>query len=337
MSQDGGDSDFEYGDQYSDQGSPQGKAEPATVANMPHDEEVNLTDDESEAASPMAGGQETGGVRGGDSPPANISDAGRDSDEEDDHDDPSLRGTGGAPEAGDDMGQHGDGGEKGYVAEDYKDLPCSEEIRDLFQYIGRYKPHTPALDTKLKPFIPDYIPAVGDIDEFIKVPRPDGKPDDLGLKVLDEPSAKQSDTTVLNLKLRQISKQSNLQPMNVTSVEHADKNPKRVTQWIDSLADLHKGKPPPVVNYTKNMPDIESLMSEWPPEMEQVLNEVRLPDGTLDMDAKTFTRILCGILDIPTYNNVVESLHVLFTLYLEFSDNPFMAGAAGGEDDGIKI
>ena len=70
----------------------------------------------------------------------------------------------------------------------------SDEIKELFQYIGRYKPHSATIDSKLKPFIPDYIPAIGDIDEFIKVPRPDGKPDDLGLKVLDEPAAKQSDT-----------------------------------------------------------------------------------------------------------------------------------------------
>lgn len=47
----------------------------------------------------------------------------------------------------------------------------------------RYKPHNIELETKLKPFIPDYIPAIGGIDEFIKVPRPDGKPDFLGLKV----------------------------------------------------------------------------------------------------------------------------------------------------------
>lgn len=47
----------------------------------------------------------------------------------------------------------------------------------------RYKPHNIELETKLKPFIPDYIPSIGGIDEFIKVPRPDGKTDFLGLKV----------------------------------------------------------------------------------------------------------------------------------------------------------
>lgn len=33
----------------------------------------------------------------------------------------------------------------------------------------RYTPQAIELDHKLKPFIPDYIPAVGDIDAFIKV------------------------------------------------------------------------------------------------------------------------------------------------------------------------
>jgi hypothetical protein len=35
--------------------------------------------------------------------------------------------------------------------------------------IGRYKPQISELDTRLKPFVPDYIPAVGDIDAFLKV------------------------------------------------------------------------------------------------------------------------------------------------------------------------
>ena len=33
----------------------------------------------------------------------------------------------------------------------------------------RYTPQKVDLETKFKPFIPDYIPAVGDIDAFIKV------------------------------------------------------------------------------------------------------------------------------------------------------------------------
>jgi intraflagellar transport protein 46 len=40
------------------------------------------------------------------------------------------------------------------------------------------------LETKLKAFIPDYIPAIGEVDAFIKMPRPDGQPETLGLFVL---------------------------------------------------------------------------------------------------------------------------------------------------------
>ena len=48
-------------------------------------------------------------------------------------------------------------------------------LEDLFQYVQRYKPQSINLETKLKPFIPDYFPSVGDVDEFLKVPRPDGE------------------------------------------------------------------------------------------------------------------------------------------------------------------
>lgn len=57
----------------------------------------------------------------------------------------------------------------GYNPDDFEDLPVSEEVQDVFQYILQYKPEVLQLDTPLKPFIPDYVPAVGDIDEFIKV------------------------------------------------------------------------------------------------------------------------------------------------------------------------
>lgn len=68
--------------------------------------------------------------------------------------------------------------------------------------VFRFQPQDIILETKLKPFIPEYVPAIGDIDAFLKVPRPDGKEDALGLIVLDEPSSKQSDPHVLSLEMR---------------------------------------------------------------------------------------------------------------------------------------
>jgi hypothetical protein len=81
----------------------------------------------------------------------------------------------------------------------------------------RYTPQNIELDYKLRPFIPDFIPAVGDIDAFLKIPRPDGKSDSIGLAVLDEPCAKQSEPAVLHLQLRAVAKQSSAKAVvNIT-------------------------------------------------------------------------------------------------------------------------
>ena len=65
--------------------------------------------------------------------------------------------------------------EGSYDPSDYDNLDVDNEVRDLFSYIMKYTPQTVELDHKFKPFIPDYIPAVGDIDAFIRCTRPDSK------------------------------------------------------------------------------------------------------------------------------------------------------------------
>ena len=237
----------------------------------------------------------------------------------------------------------------------------SGEIKELFQYVSRYKPHNIELETKMRPFIPDYIPAVGEIDHFAKVrpqrtthtpimpppplpphpslhaqvPRPDGKPDNLGLAVLDEPCANQSDPTVLQLKLRANTKTSAGLPMQVRAVDDAEKDPKEITKWIASINDVHRNKPAPSVHYTKPMPDIEALMQIWPAQFEELLETARLPDAELDANLADLVRICCSILDIPVYNSLTESLHVLFTLYAEFKANVHFQQQLDGEMEGM--
>ena len=196
-------------------------------------------------------------------------------------------------------------------------LPCpSSFFESLAQ---RYKPHNVEIETKLKPFIPDYIPAIGEIDHFLKIPRADGKKDNLGLTVLDEPAAQQTDPTVLDLQLRAISTMATLQPTVVPSIENASQHPQKITTWITNMSELHKSNPPPNVIYTKAMPDIEQLMQVWPVEMEEALETCELPSADLDVDAKAYARIVCALLDIPVHNtSLKESLHLLFTLYSEF-------------------
>lgn len=216
-----------------------------------------------------------------------------------------------------------------YNPADYAHLVVSAEIKGLFEYIGRHKHTDIELETKMKPFIPDYIPAVGEIDAFLKVPPPEGadaKTAALGLVVLDEPAAHQSDPTVLELSLRAVNKQVISKHATVGTIEHADKNQARVVKWIQSIEDVHRKKPPPHVHYSRAMPDIEQLMQVWPPEFEELLksSEFQLPDmNNLDCDVATFAKMVCAIMDIPVYDKVTESLHVLFTLYSEFQNHAY--------------
>eukprot|EP00879_Flechtneria_rotunda_P015501 GHRR01016211.1.p1 GENE.GHRR01016211.1~~GHRR01016211.1.p1 ORF type:complete len:224 (+),score=80.38 GHRR01016211.1:1292-1963(+) len=219
----------------------------------------------------------------------------------------------------------------GYSPDDYAHLQVSGDVQDLFKYISRYQPQTIQLASWLKPFIPDFIPAIGGTDEFIKVPRPDGRPDYLGLKVLDEPAAVQSDPTLLNLQLRQLSKDTPGVRMDIVGrIDHNDKDKQqRLSAWISSITDIHKHRPTAAVSYSRPMPDIEALMQEWPPKLEAAYHSTKLPTADLDLDLLSYSKLVCALTGVPVYDNVIESLHVLFTLFLEFKQNPFFRQQVG--------
>jgi hypothetical protein len=56
-----------------------------------------------------------------------------------------------------------------YVARNYDHLDVPTDVRDLFQLIEAYKPQEVELGTPLHCIIPDYIPAMGAPDVFLKV------------------------------------------------------------------------------------------------------------------------------------------------------------------------
>lgn len=104
----------------------------------------------------------------------------------------ARRAQGGVPKEIMDPGNIGDGRmatgsmipPNAYDPMQYANLKTSPEISELFQYIFRYHPHDIVLETRLKPFIPDFIPAIGEVDAFLKVSRPDGVEEILGLQIL---------------------------------------------------------------------------------------------------------------------------------------------------------
>ena len=139
------------------------------------------------------------------------------------------------------------------------------------------------------------------MDAFLKMPKPDGQKEDLGIAVLDEPCLNHEDKTVLELKYVQSKNVARAAPIDVDSIDNADKKPREVSRWISSVQDLHKTRPPPTVNYTKNMPDIESLMQEWPPEMEAAFKQTSFPGPEIDMNVSEYAKIICAMSDIPVH------------------------------------
>ena len=57
--------------------------------------------------------------------------------------------------------------EGAYDPREFEHLNVDPDVSKLFLYIQKYQSQSIILDYKLKPFIPEFIPAVGDIDAFL--------------------------------------------------------------------------------------------------------------------------------------------------------------------------
>jgi len=226
----------------------------------------------------------------------------------------------------------------------YEDVDFTDEQLELFKHIAVYKPKQIDLETVLKPLIPDYIPSVGWVDPFIKPPAPpfmtkqsaedndsgneqsDGEAEVapiLGLTVLDEPGATQSNASILQMQLKAHSKQCMRTEIRVDSIERAERNPKRIESWISSIELLHRTQPAADVEYSQPMPAIDRLMQVWPPPLEALLNRTQLPTAEIDASVEDYSQIVCSLMDIPVHQDrgLIQSLHVLFTLWMAFRNN----------------
>lgn len=301
------------------------------LRNQPFDEAYDV-DDPEDVASNMA---DTPDAYGRPVAPA-MSPEGEEEEEDDDRGDSPPQTAGDSPEygseySGSDLSPIKEEANKpqsegAYDSRNYDSLNVSADVKELFSYISRYTPQVAEIEPKLKPFIPDFIPAVGDIDAMLKVERPDGLQETLGFSVLDEPCAAQSDPTVLDLQLRSISKTASSKSVNVKQID-GQTDTKAIDSWITSITELHKDKPPQSVNYSANMPEIDTLMQEWPPEFENLLAKAQLPGADLNISLKEYVSIVCALTDIPIHKSRIESLHVLFTLFREFKDSQHFQSA----------
>lgn len=206
------------------------------------------------------------------------------------------------------------------------DLADASGMASLFALITKFEPEPVELNVHWKPFIPDLVPAIGAIDAFIKIPRPDGELDDLGLVIVDEPSIAQSNPQILRMELRDqygISSPANEGDAYIGMIEDPQKGRKALDSWLESIEEIHRKKPPPVMMYSRPMPEMEDLMEPFSPKFEETLSALVLPSCEIDLSFEDYARVVCALLDIPVGSNIVESLHHLFSLYVSFSGNTY--------------
>lgn len=62
-----------------------------------------------------------------------------------------------------------------------------------------------------------------------------------------------------------------------------------------------------------------------------------LPTADMDMSTEEYARVVCALVDIPVHTggsaeaapgNLIQSLHLLFSLYMEFKSNAHFRGGA---------
>jgi intraflagellar transport protein 46 len=161
--------------------------------------------------------------------------------------------------------------------------------------------------------------------------------------------ARQSDPTLLEMQLRAAAKRTiHGGDMMVSSIEHAEQHPAKIEKWIADVDALHRGKPPHKMHYEGAMPDVEALMEQWPAAFEAFLDssssssssssdssDALLPSPDLDLSLAEYAKTLCSILDIPC-ERPVEALHLMFTLFLDFRNNPHFAARLNEENGGDR-
>ncbi|XP_039447258.1 intraflagellar transport protein 46 homolog [Culex pipiens pallens] len=216
--------------------------------------------------------------------------------------------------------------EKEFNPKFYDNIEAPSEVKDLFQYITRFSPQRVTIDYKLKIFVPDFIPSVGDIDAFLKICSPPFINEDnkkilteqikkLGLETLDEPCGEQSDRVLLQMKMRSIF----TKPLETPSA--IAKSTKDIDRWITEIQSLKANQSAQNVNALKSMINIDNLMSEWPEEVEKLLDTFGFPSANLDCSLVKYIEVVCNIFDIPVNRNngqagYIQALYNLFNLYL---------------------
>ncbi|XP_036329641.1 intraflagellar transport protein 46 homolog [Rhagoletis pomonella] len=215
--------------------------------------------------------------------------------------------------------------------EQWEKLTVHQELKDLFPNILKYTPQCIDTPYHLQPFIPDFVPSVGDVDAFLKVTtppllKPQRKQEindflyKMGLYVLDEPSGDQSEPSLLNMKLRSVLSGSVAKARTTSAaLIPTAKSSKEIDKWINEVEKLHMTQ---MVNDVQPRKEIEPLLLNWPRSYADASGAVQqayqrcLEDG----DIAHYVRTLCQHFEVEgpaeTQVDYILNVQTLFALYL---------------------
>nr|KAJ3423171.1 Intraflagellar transport protein 46 [Polyrhizophydium stewartii] len=225
----------------------------------------------------------------------------------------------------------------------------NEEVAALLLFIDSFQPESTELElgSCLKCFIPDLIPAIGDIDPFIKARfsgmRLARRSAHRILTVLHTRLAVADYHAAVDLALRAFALDSGTAKAGqVRSIEmHGSVPPaKHVDRWIASVKKVHEDSLRTATALDSLPCDIEALMAEWPTKINNVLSndEITLPSADMDLSLPMMTQLLCNLLDIPVLagsavkdgrasrSALVRSASAMFLLFCEFRRSQHFGG-----------
>lgn len=216
--------------------------------------------------------------------------------------------------------------------EKWENVQLDPEIKALFPYILKYTPQNIEIPYHLQPFIPEYIPAVGDVDAFLKVTEPPLSKIErsqevhdhlqkLGLHFLDEPSGSQSEPSLLNMKLRSaLTGNSKSSRSSSAQVMPLAKSIKDIDKWINEVEEVHMSQS---IYDAQPRKDIENVIIDWPRNYAQVatiVQEAYQQCLTDQYSLKDYIDVLCQQFEIngprESQADYLLSTQTLFALYL---------------------
>lgn len=218
--------------------------------------------------------------------------------------------------------------------EQWENLVIHQEMKDLFPHIIKYTPQSIDTPYRLQPFIPDFVPSVGDVDAFLKVTIPPlSKPQrqqevneylhKMGIYLLDEPSGEQSEPSLLNMKLRSVLAGSGANGRSASaSLIPTAKSPKEIDKWINEVEKLHMTQ---MVNDIQPRKEIEPLLVNWPRSYADASGAVQqaYQHCLEDKDIARYVRTLCQQFEVEgpaeTQVDYIMNVQTLFALYLAAS------------------